>query len=1154
MTVDEATPTYRTDWRNAIRSGSEEYNFIVFTDKKGIVQRFERYDGKWKNVDESNGKGITDDQMVRKIERNADRSLEMFIDSGFAPDEDDTEYDETKYVFSFGDDSDNVVEVTGDTAVALDAWRHVTGGDLAALKALEEAGVKVNIMDFIEENIGGERRGEEGDELIVQSVDWTALDGTKYRYEVVVTRTPDEYFYTYVRQINLTKNTAQSASVGLISQSAYALLNAHQTEMRKFFASFYTSSGPTGWFAGNATGRRRKNDIFNEETDSWMHQKEMKTNPQLLANLRRLLGEKTASDVDVRKAQNALMKDIVVNLARYRYNERRMRMAAEHITKRHGVMITPEYMYKVAEAYDAHARNQNNLDTFGTWISGDQRTPLDAGDRVQHVSGRLGTVRKRLGWVDSLGRYRYTDYVEVEWDETDERGSFISWTTSRNNTLIQTANGTDGSERVTYNTSYEDPRAEYGTDVNSSTQVPVPPYQHVVAPPIVEGLDYVTVSRDENSNLVLPNGVVIPEIPVGAEIDMKRERPSTLSEGDFIFVLNGDLETVSAPIVQYGVDGAPEGGIAHNVAIRQENGSYTVRTIVYPASEMGTTVSAHSFYYPNQQADGPSPAQLNEILELLGTKDLPNRPQFGVMNYYLGIMDGEDMSGIYSAEEVSEIIQELRALPNRDINRAEETARVAQALADIAERDGSPNQADSMQTIADASLIVASNGTGDGAETETPESDDPRERLANRIEKYYGKLEELKNVLANDVSTETVQQAITAAVADGRISYNEGVELASVARTHSTRWSRFQRSMFIDESRAYDPSTALESLNSLPSYGVESATRAYETMAMSYDSIINKLPEILDSYGASDEADKIRAVSSDSALSDFSPIEDTRREVQALNKAIDATYGGELSERQRRSAALLSAFEDGYTVTAFADDEDEDSPMESINSVSFIELSNGQRAVLKILDSGATPPINEIKNELTSYRVFEELGVPSLQIVATVLPDGRRALVIEMFDGQTAGRLEANNELNYSEIPNIAGAKLVSVMDVIGGNPDRHSGNWMLSEDQQILMPIDNGHMYDEYDDDGAGNRFQYNEESFAGYMERIARRRGMYPLEDIVLDYWEQSPDSVLTEQDIRTVADRVSSLRDMYASMGMLEIYERMLGALNLLLGVGK
>lgn len=1159
MTVDEATPTYRTDWRSAIRSGTEEYNFIVFTDRRGVVQRFERYDGKWKNVDESNGKGLTDDQMVRKIERSADRSLEMFIDSGFAPDEDDNEYDETKYVFSFGDDSDNVAEVTGDTAVALDAWRHVTGGDLAALKALEEAGVKVNIMDFIEENIGGERRGDENDELIVQSVDWTALDGTKYRYEVVVTRTPDEYFYTYVRQINLTKNTAQSASVGLISQSAYALLNAHQTEMRKFFASFYTSAGPTGWFAGNATGRRRKNDIFNEETNSWMHQKEMKTNPQLLANLRRLLGEETASNVDVRKAQNALMKDIVVNLARYRYNERKMRMAAEHITKRHGVMVTPEYMYKVAEAYDAHARNQHNLDTFGTWISGDQRTPLDAGDRVQHVSGRLGTVRKRLGWVDSLGRYRYTDYVEVQWDKTDERDTFISWTTSRNNTLIQTADGTDGSERVTYNTSYEDPRAEYGTDVNSSEQVPVPTYEHVVAPPIVDGLDYVTVTRDENSNLVLPNGVVIPEIPVGAEIDVKREWPDTLAEGDFIFVLNGDLETVSAPIIQYGVDGAPEGGVAHNVAIRQEGGAYTVRTIVYPASEMGTTVSAHSFFYPNQQADGPSPAQLNEILELLGTKDLPNRPQFGVMNYYLGIMDGQDMSGIYSAEEVSEIIQELRALPNRDINRADETARVAQALADLAERDGSANQADSMQTIADASLIVASNGTGDVVETEAPvpaelTEEQRRANLVQRLEKHYEDLTALETILGK-----SQVDLISALWASGEFDQGE------IERYNEIFFNYRYGIQALDE-LLVDSDSYAEAIDEMGPNGLKNAENSMDAALIRAEIILEQvIPRLATYYDnmTPDLQEKytiLRNLDRESSLSDLGQIQALRAKIEGLNDVISASYDGQVSPRQQLSGELLEQFKQGYTVYAVANDADLNSPEGSINKVEFITLPNGRKAVLKTFGGEQVSPEDEVNGELTSYRMFEALGVTSLAVAATVLPSGELAVIVEMFEGQTMSRLP---ELDVSDVLDNPASPMVALFDVVGGNPDRHSGNYMFSRDLSQMMPIDNGYMYQSMSPYEASMRESLRQDrarhergidayNHANFPEAARREVQMTTaFQKMVADYLD-GDQTYITDDNVRTFDERLRSLREMYVSMGMEDIYKDLLKSIGILLGV--
>lgn len=718
LTVEQALTSAepRTDWRDVLNRGSEDFRDIYFIDKNGNAQRYERReDGKWYDLNNPSAKGKTTAALIRKINRDADPGSTMEIDDG-NPHDDDLSHDYNAHTFRVGSDQDE--EVAIDETIANDAWMHVSGGDLDAMRALERAGVTFNILDKMAELFpNSERRGD--DEVVTETHEYTdSATGTVYRFEVVVTRTPDEYFYTYVRRTNLTTNESWSARVGHMSQSPYATFNNYRREIAKFHASFFNGKGPVNWFDADATRRRKKRDVMDPDTNQWVHAKDIQHNRQTMANIRALLGESPASTAMARQAEDAIMTSILNAISKYRFNERWMGIMAGRISEKYGRNISPEYMYQVADAYEAHMMNQNNLDRYGTWVSFDQRTPLDAGDTVEHVSGRRGVVRKRLGWVDSLGRYRYSDYVEVRWENGD-----TSWTTSRMNRLIQTSGGTDGSERIGYRDGFEDPRADYGTTVANPENVQVPDSNPIPAEPVRPDTQQAT--RNENSELVLEDGTVVPEHLVGARPAALIRTPDELVRGDFIGMLGDNLNMVQSPVLANAVPNSDGTGYTVPVAVRQSDGTYKVQNVTFTAGP--NEYVQVSKYYDEGAVDRATPAQVNELLELLGSKLLDENGELpaGLRRdaIYTNVLNGfgAEMATAISREEFAEIIQELRALPDRQPNRAEDAAMLADVASVEAERDNNPDASQEFEALADGANIVASQSPSEEADaTEEP--------------------------------------------------------------------------------------------------------------------------------------------------------------------------------------------------------------------------------------------------------------------------------------------------------------------------------------------------------------------------------------------------------------------------------------------------
>jgi hypothetical protein len=733
---------YRSDWRDVIISGSSEYNHIRFLDEFGVMQEFILdEDGKWYDTskplnNKRLNKGKDSSEMIRYMERgsNVDKDELIYITDGFGYDDSGDLIDEAKNAFSFNTPQDDAL--SPEDAAEVSRWRHITYGDLKKMLKLQKEGVVFDVLDKMQELFpNSERRSE--DELVTETHEYTSKSGkdkgTKYKFEVVVTKTPNEYYYTYVRITNTKTGKVQSSRAGRMNQSALGAFRTYRREMTKFHHSFFKTGGPVAWFRSGATKIRMKTDEFDEDLGYYTHSKDLQLDRNTTASVLGLLGASPSSTQEVNRASDLVMREIFRYLGKYRHDDVWMGKAVKRLNE--GAMfkdlnlgIDIDYLYAVASAYDAQISNQQALDSHGEGISFDQRTPLEVGDTVDYVPSfkvdirRRGKVVKRLGYVDANGGYRYTDYIMVQWED----GRF-QITTTRNNRLIETATGTDGSERVKYKDGYTDPRAGYGTDADGIDAQellpqPLPPLAPAVKP------ERQTAQRDENSDLVLPDGTVIPEKPLGVAGETVQKRPSEVVPGDFISLFTEDLTLTVAPViapVQVSSDGLL---VQNTVAVRQTDGTYTVENAAYTVSTPNETIPV--LIYPEYPENSATPAQLNEILELLATKDASVSGNSGLMNYYLGVMDGKDMSGVYSREEVADIIQELRNSPDRTpakpIDQAAELARV---VAEEEERNGNPDAAQVLGGLADAAAIVASQT--DGTEETTKSAGD--NSLAGRV-------------------------------------------------------------------------------------------------------------------------------------------------------------------------------------------------------------------------------------------------------------------------------------------------------------------------------------------------------------------------------------------------------------------------------------
>jgi hypothetical protein len=1132
LPTDPADAPARTDWRQVIRRNDEEFRDVFYYDKNGDYHHLERRaDGLWHRKNAPGGNGIGNEVLIRKMDRDADPNRNIEIDNGEPQDEESNYIDyEAKNIFRIGGPEGEFVE-GAPSAPVIRQMMNVVGADASQIEAEEKAGRPVDIMDAVRKRFPNAKEGEDG-ELITEVHEWTGPDGTKYRYEVVVVRTADEYFYTYIRQTNLTENVAWSARLGVMSQSATAVFNAYNTNVGSFLVSFLRPGGPVKWMESDARKKSRRRDVWDEESKKWIHLKEIQNNSQTRANLKTLLGETPATNAQVRAAEDKFFEDILDGVTKWRMNDTKLQIFARNKG------VTLDYLYRVIGAYDAHLANQANIEGYGTWVSYDQKTPLDAGDVIEHENGRRGVVRKRIGFVDSLGRYRYTDYVEVKWSNGD-----ISWTTSRKNKLIRTVDGTDGSERINYKNLPTDPRAGEGVPVEQPDNMPVTQSDPLPAnaPKQVRAV----ATRNENSELVLPDGTIVPELTIGGGANTHTaKRAENLQVGDFIGTLNSDMEYVSAPVLSAPV--LSEDGSKYNVdvVVRESDGTYSVNTLSFPVSDRQQVLATTPVN--NDTENSPTPAQLNELAELFGSKDLSGGDWTTLIDYYAG----DSFSPVFTSVEIADIIQELRALPDRESTPVQDLADFARQASDDAARSGNQEAAQNFEALADAGDVIASQSPSAEAPTEAtpeapsvPETAEPAQPASPMDQAAFA-----EEVVSLRPTILEATEAISRDNAREWVNVGQSIETDGAADEFDAVWvNRYATRLFYRLDRLktlYGYNSSVErltdNLNAQSDsvfeeykYDLQDTLRFLNTYAASIsDRIMEAMMEDEKSRPMAEYLQKIKA----------NPIQFTDERILSANTSfVDDSYSEGETERAKKAKSIKDAYDAGYEVVIPTTASD--APDSSLNQVLFVTLSDGTRAVLKYF-TGAQVATDEVKNELAIARTFEELGVKNPAATVVVGPSGEEALLSEFIDDAKIAYMSVDFT-DAADVMALENVGIIALMDLAMGNADRHEKNWFVNPDTEEIYPIDHGLL----NETGIADK-----RDVAKWMEYIANAGAYYPgFHDVITEFLRGSR-LELDSDLLTTVADRLSSLRKMYESMGMLDLYTQMLDTVNIMLGISR
>lgn len=160
----------------------------------------------------------------------------------------------------------------------------------------------------------------------------------------------------------------------------------------------------------------------------------------------------------------------------------------------------------------------------------------------------------------------------------------------------------------------------------------------------------------------------------------------------------------------------------------------------------------------------------------------------------------------------------------------------------------------------------------------------------------------------------------------------------------------------------------------------------------------------------------------------------------------------------KRLNAMKDAYASGYTV---------DSSLESGGSraeIDIVTLSDGTKAVRKVLKK------NETRREYLAGRVFDALkddessGVTTAQVnddtIITTYASGQTGAA--RLDKVTANKrgyraIDEATKTEHERQAKLPGGKELALLDALIENHDRHSLNWIVSDDGSAIEPIDQG-------------------------------------------------------------------------------------------------
>lgn len=284
------------------------------------------------------------------------------------------------------------------------------------------------VLEAIQNSYGVQKRVNEG-EMVLNSREHVDSQGNRKTYELGVVRTGNEFFYVYEREINHVTGEARSRRVSRMAHSSRALAN--QIDLAN--ARFTNAKDIRSRFNASRGGRNLIQKDTKSENGNWA------TTPEEPIYAGQIDAILNAANVDV---SNDVVRAVRDRILREGISDDLRDSVANSIS------LTPEQADDLIGAINEYTILSDTDRGFQTWASADGRTPLLEGDRIQYENEetgeiRFGVVQRRIAKRDSKD-YAYSDNVNIKWDDPKITNSDII---SRRLTLLQTAQGTDGSER-----------------------------------------------------------------------------------------------------------------------------------------------------------------------------------------------------------------------------------------------------------------------------------------------------------------------------------------------------------------------------------------------------------------------------------------------------------------------------------------------------------------------------------------------------------------------------------------------------------------------------------------------------------------------------------------------------------------------------------
>ena len=290
------------------------------------------------------------------------------------------------------------------------------------------------IMQVIRNRYPNAEEMANGD-LILSNKMTTDADGNTIEFQVVVVRTRQEFFYTYIRRINHAETDPskkyQSLRYGRMSQSARALNNTINDARARVntVSERHGSNTMNRWWGEPGQRGRVQQENINPDTNQPEHVREQP------------IDRETVQRIVAATSDEAVSEAMVLGIFRHITQHGASQTVLNRLRSTFG--MTRESMNTIVDSINELVAKQDRIRRFDTWVSGDGETPLFEGDIVIHPStGRRGVVVRRI-IEHRTHDYGYSDYLYVQFEgERSQRNI-----TSRKLQLVQTSGGTNGSER-----------------------------------------------------------------------------------------------------------------------------------------------------------------------------------------------------------------------------------------------------------------------------------------------------------------------------------------------------------------------------------------------------------------------------------------------------------------------------------------------------------------------------------------------------------------------------------------------------------------------------------------------------------------------------------------------------------------------------------